>query len=345
MILIAINMIVSYMALFLAAVMCFKKNKHVSDYYLVLWLLVFFAFILCKLGDSPLSSTMGRLLSAPHGIILFLYIKNITFNVRFLLKDLLYFVPFGIILLPAFFVDNYLFTILYQSLKLVMFVAYIILSILMLRKYRRSIKENYSNVENADVSWLRTLVYGILFFVINNMVLMLFPEYPVRLIEDIALFVFLTVMGIKGGLRAVVFIQPPPQKVDVVTAERKVAYANYGLKGLEVERLSERLREYMEQKRPYLNPILSLKDLAEAMDTYPHYVTQVLNTVFNQSFYDFVNQYRIEEAERQLTNPSNAKLTILAIAYDCGFNSKATFNRVFKEKKGITPTEHKHAVQ
>jgi len=101
----------------------------------------------------------------------------------------------------------------------------------------------------------------------------------------------------------------------------------------------------MKQEKPYLNQSLSLKDLAKSMDVYPHYITQVLSTITQQNFYDFVNQYRIEEAERLFTSPSKSKYTILSIAYDCGFNSKATFNRVFKEKKGKTPTKYKIAIQ
>ena len=122
-----------------------------------------------------------------------------------------------------------------------------------------------------------------------------------------------------------------PVKTDIVP-ERKVLYANYELKDVDAEILSEGLSEYMRREKPYLNPSLSLKDFAVAMDTYSHYITQVLNTIFNQSFYDFVNQYRIEEAECQLADPLKAKFTILAIAYDCVFK-KATFLIAFLKKK------------
>lgn len=87
---------------------------------------------------------------------------------------------------------------------------------------------------------------------------------------------------------------------------------------------------------------LTLKDLASALDIYPHYITQVLNTVFNQNFYDFINNYRIEEVKERLRDSQYRNLTVLAIAYDCGFNSKSTFNRIFKQKTGLTPTQYRN---
>lgn len=98
----------------------------------------------------------------------------------------------------------------------------------------------------------------------------------------------------------------------------------------------------METEQPYINMDLTLKDLATALDTYPYYITQVLNTVFNQNFYDFINTYRVEEVQRRLSDPQFKNLTILAVAYDCGFNSKSSFNRIFKQKTGLTPSQYKN---
>jgi len=339
----ALNIIVSYLALFLAVCIFFKKNKHISDYYLIAWMFVFSAFAFCKLETVPFFSIAGRFLSALHGILLFLYIKNITLNSHFNPKDLLHFISFIIMLLPFFFIDDYVFTRLFWAFKFLFYVIYIILSILMVGRYRRRIKDNYSNVKYADISWLNAFIYGILFFAVSPAITIMYPEYPVLLIETVGLFTFMTIMGVNGVIHSAdFFVQPVTTDA---TSERKFAYANYGLKNSDADILSDRLSMYMECEKPYLNPTLSLKDLATAMDTYSHYITQILNTVFNHNFHDFVNQYRVEEAERQLADPSNAKLTILAIAYDCGFNSKATFNRVFKEKKGVTPTEYKLTVQ
>ena len=336
------TLIASYLALFFAVCELIRKKKHISDYYLTIWLLVLSAFMFCKLEDSQLFVITEKILSALHGIILFLYIKSLTSQSRFLLKDLLHLTPFVLIVFPVFFISGYVFTIAYQLLSLVLFFIYIALSAYMVFKYKRSIKEIYSTVKDSETSWLNILIYGGVFFVTNYILELLFSAYPAEIIEYIALFIFMNIVGIKGVFRTMNFVKPPLKIED--NAVSKVSYSNYGLKQTEAEKLSERLNEYMKNEKPYLNPSLSLKDFAKAMNTYPHYITQVLNTVLNQNFYDFVNEYRIEEAERQLTAPSKSKFTILSIAFDCGFNSKATFNRVFKEKKGVTPTKYKNAI-
>ena len=338
-----LTLIASYLALFFAIFKIVKKNKHVSDYYLIIWLLVLSVLSFCKLDNSLFVATSGRLLSVSYGIILFLYIKNVTLNSGFKSKDLLHFIPFIVALLPVFFVDLYVYSSLYDVLNLLIFVTYLLLSVLLLRKYKNRIKDGYLYVERANMLLLNIMIYGSVFFAAIPIIELLYSGYPAESVGSVLLFIFVNIIGLKGGFD-MDFIKQP-QENDNVPGERKIAYSNYGLKSTDAEKLSERLGEYMKKERPYLNQSLTLKDLAKAMDTYPHYITQVLSTVFNQNFYDFVNEYRVEEAERQLTAPSKAKFTILSIAYDCGFNSKATFNRVFKEKKGVTPTEYKLAIQ
>lgn len=216
----------------------------------------------------------------------------------------------------------------------------------MLKKYRKKVEDKFSNIEYADISWLNLLVGGNIFFTLGAVINIIYPSYPNDVVEVIALFIFMNITGIKGVLQAGNFIK---QSVDIVSEEevelhQALASNAQLLQDQDSIILSQKLKKYMLDEKPYLNPTLSLKDLAAAMDTYPHYITRILHSTFNQNFYDFVNHYRVQEAERQLAEPSKNNLTILAVAYDSGFNSKATFNRVFKEKKGITPTEFKSSV-
>ena len=339
----ALISIESYLALFFAICIILKKNKYISDYYLTIWVLVLSAFLLCKLFDSPFFIASESLLSAFHGIILFLYFKNITINSPFKPKDLLFFIPYLVVVSPVFFVDGYLFSTAYQVLKQLLILTYVALSIILVKKYKHSVKESFSNVEYIDVTWLNILIFWSVLYSIIPAIKLLYVDFPAGNIEIIVFFLFMNFCGLREGIHALFFRKLPP-KIDNAP-DHKLAYSNYGLRSSDAVKLSEKLSEYMEREKPYLNPTLSLRDLATAMDTYSHYITQVLNTVFNQKFYDFVNRYRVEEAERQLIDPLKANFTILAIAYDCGFNSKATFNRVFKEKNGITPTEYKVAVK
>jgi AraC-like DNA-binding protein len=95
----------------------------------------------------------------------------------------------------------------------------------------------------------------------------------------------------------------------------------------------------MQNDKPYLEPELTLEQLASKLSLKPRVLSQAINEILGQNFYDFINRYRIEEASRLLTNPSDEKITILEVLYEVGFNSKSSFNTLFKKYTGLTPTE------
>jgi AraC-like DNA-binding protein len=102
-----------------------------------------------------------------------------------------------------------------------------------------------------------------------------------------------------------------------------------------------RLQEAMQRRSLHLRSGLTLQELAEEAGISPHNVSEVINTIAGQNFYDFVNGYRVEEAKRRLRDPQYRNLTILAIATDSGFNSKSVFNAFFKERTGQTPSQYR----
>ncbi len=103
-------------------------------------------------------------------------------------------------------------------------------------------------------------------------------------------------------------------------------------------RLATQLNKYVENQKPWLNPKLSLYDLASELNTTNQQLSTLLRGYLNTNFYDFINHYRVEEVKKRLKDSSN-QYTILAIALECGFNSKASFNRIFKQKTGVTTSE------
>ncbi len=104
------------------------------------------------------------------------------------------------------------------------------------------------------------------------------------------------------------------------------------------ERLAH-LLTYMANEKPHLDADLSLTNLARRLHSNPVVLSQIINIGTGQNFNDFVNSYRIEEFKQQVRNPANAHLSFLGLALDCGFNSKATFNRAFKKFTGLSPKE------
>uniref|UniRef100_UPI003218E5F0 helix-turn-helix domain-containing protein n=1 Tax=Chryseobacterium sp. TaxID=1871047 RepID=UPI003218E5F0 len=105
--------------------------------------------------------------------------------------------------------------------------------------------------------------------------------------------------------------------------------------------LSQRLLKFMETDSPYLDEELSLQKLSLLMNVSTHQLSQTINQGLNTNFYKFVNAYRIKEVKKKLKDPEFEKYSILGIAFESGFNSKSTFNKIFKEETGITPSEFK----
>lgn len=110
-------------------------------------------------------------------------------------------------------------------------------------------------------------------------------------------------------------------------------------------RCAEKTVSLMEKQKLYLKNDLCLQDVARETGYPKHYITQALNVILKKNFYSFVNEYRINEFKSRIANRKNDKLTIMSIAYDSGFNSKSTFNTIFKKFTGKTPSEYAEEVR
>ncbi len=104
-----------------------------------------------------------------------------------------------------------------------------------------------------------------------------------------------------------------------------------------LEKYYLQLEVLMEKEKPYLDSNLSLRSLAEMMEIPPNHLSQLLNEGFDKNFAEYVNFYRLETFKSKVADPKQQHLTILALAYDSGFNSKTVFNTFFKKVMGKTP--------
>ena len=118
-------------------------------------------------------------------------------------------------------------------------------------------------------------------------------------------------------------------------------YLKSGLPEDEARELHQRLLGFMEGERPWLDDSLDLPALAAALDTSANHVSQVLNGLEGKSFYDFVNGYRVAAVKERLADQGEGPSSLLDVALACGFRSKATFNRIFKQHTGLTPTQYR----
>lgn len=109
--------------------------------------------------------------------------------------------------------------------------------------------------------------------------------------------------------------------------------------------IARKIKNIMDEKQIFLNPELSLDDMSLELNVHKNYISYVINDTFNINFYNFVNQYRIIEAKKMLSNPKFNKLSIEGIAKSCGYKSRNVFYPIFKKQEGITPLEYKNKVQ
>lgn len=124
---------------------------------------------------------------------------------------------------------------------------------------------------------------------------------------------------------------------DLGTVEKK--YAKSSLTAEDSHRIWKEVNRMMEEEKLYLNPEYRLNELAQRMDRSIHHISQVINQQQGGSFSDFLNGYRIREAQGLLKSDRTRQLTILAIALEAGFNSKTTFYNAFKKETGLTPSQ------
>jgi AraC-like DNA-binding protein len=100
------------------------------------------------------------------------------------------------------------------------------------------------------------------------------------------------------------------------------------------------ITELIKSRKPYLNPDLDLQKLSELAAVNPKTISRVINQDLHMNFYEFVNSHRVEEFKQRLKQSDSDQLTLLGHAYECGFNSKSTFNHIFKKNTGQTPREY-----
>ncbi len=116
----------------------------------------------------------------------------------------------------------------------------------------------------------------------------------------------------------------------------------------ELEDINRKLIDFMNNEKPFLDPDLTLPELAKKLEISRNQLSGVINQIHGVNFYQFVNQYRVNEVQKLMDDPGNSNLKLISLAYEAGFNSKASFNRIFKQMTNMTPSEyytrHKKAV-
>lgn len=120
----------------------------------------------------------------------------------------------------------------------------------------------------------------------------------------------------------------------------KKKYIRSGLTESQAKKYLKNILEFMDKEKPYLDRNLTIYDLSRQTGISRHHITQVLNDLHGRNFFTFINEYRVNEVITRMKDPAFKNYTILAIAYDSGFNSKSTFNTIFKNLTHHTPSQY-----
>jgi AraC-like DNA-binding protein len=210
-----------------------------------------------------------------------------------------------------------------------------------LNVHKQLIDSNFSNEQGVTLGWLKNIIRGIgLFFVVVSAVIVAREFLSIDVGFDLDyIFYAMLVLGILlvgyfGIRHQNIFTD---NTIYVPEKDVNTEYKTSGLTEERAEEIHEKLIQFMKEEKPYHEPKLTLTSLATELDVSPNYLSQVINQYQRQNFNEFINEYRISDFIRRAN--ANRQLTLLAHALDVGFNSKSTFNLVFKRHRGVTPTQ------
>jgi len=371
-----IFLIAAFNAFFFAILLFQKKPRALHDKILILWLLYLGLFIGVYSFYSHELFTHFKLLSISfislfllHGVFLYFYISTLISSKDIFNKsNLLHLAPFvlfnGYLLVISFFPNisemirlDYMHGNMAPPFLFIFFLIVTILSgplyfagaIRLFKKLDINIFNNFSSSEEIDLVWLRKLVYifGIVWtaLIVITVIHHVFNLFSMVFCTDglfLALSVFVILIGYFGLKQRVIF-SGDAENEHIFVEDAKVKYAGSRLTEAEANKFVDKLNNFMVAKKPFLNPNLTLQQLASELEISTHYLSQIINDKFNLNFFDYINQFRVNEVIAKLNNPKYVSYSLLGIALDSGFNSKSAFNRIFKKFTNLTPSQYKSA--
>lgn len=222
--------------------------------------------------------------------------------------------------------------------------VYIILSFRTLSSYLNITKSAFSNLKNKDLKWVKNMLIGATFLIIIDLIGFIYDfTYPdsdinVGFITIIFLVLFLYYLGYYGVKQSNVLV---PHFLLQELESKTIKKSNLSIEDDKLTNYIENIEFVIQEKQLYLNENLTLYMLAKEVDLKEKKLSAIINQKMNTTFYDLINSYRIEEFKKRVVLNEYEKITLLGIAYDCGFKSKSTFNRLFKQKTNLSPSAYK----
>lgn len=293
------------------------------------------------------------------GLLVWLYIRTLLQPERSFKKIWLHFIPFTIVFIyssvmavlsPENVIEIYnqnivklkqdeslvsLGEIIFITLLILINIIYLVKGVNITKSYNDELKQNLSNIDHLTVNWVQKFQrLWIAFFIVPIVIYFINYMYPIlgRISTGnmmMVLFVLLSII-LNSFLLEQVY-----RPISLFTKEKSLENQNFGNEKI---KLLEKLESLLKEEQYYLDDELSLGQLAEYMDMKSVELTELIKMSPYENFYDLINSYRIDKVKKQLKETDEQ---IIQLAYQNGFRSKSTFNKIFKEKTAMTPKEYR----
>ncbi|MBU2491801.1 MAG: AraC family transcriptional regulator [Bacteroidetes bacterium] len=232
-------------------------------------------------------------------------------------------------------------------------VIYVVLTYLEAKNFNAKLKQSYSNVDQINLRWLAflivatTIIWGIV--ILSYVLNFLYGEqFQANMLIYIAISIFIYSIGYKS-------LRQPEVKLLIETANfssdtkseelKSTSYKKSGLSSETADEYLKKLLNLMHDKKPYVDNKINLSDLSSMLGISSHNLSEIINTKLNQNFYDFINNYRVEEVKKLIEQDKNMSFSILALGYDAGFSSKSAFYSAFKKFCNQTPAQYREELR
>lgn len=290
--------------------------------------------------------------------------------IPFFIVWLLISVPLSVTLVTGYFPIFHQYYLEYEMylnyLENIFFISYLVLTFKFLKRIQNVYKDNYSALDKNNLNWYRHLIIGFIVIILVDtgctIYELFYPIIPWNIGNVVAftmvgMYVYLGYKGIfqarilmpeflldKITQETIILSQEP--EVPLKTTEDQNPATKNTIRQLnnysqdQIDHLNSILKKLLEEEKLYRNEALNLTELADQMGISNKKLSELLNQHLNTNFYTLINDYRVEEVKKRLATNETEQFTILSIAYDCGFQSKTSFNRIFKQKTGISPSEY-----
>lgn len=346
-----------------------RKPRILANQILAAWFfLICLEMILVLINETVISFYHLKVFPFTYGPLLFLYSRFMTVEYpRFRLRHLLHFLPFLLFLIVSLifikepvmdgtsgFLKEDAFIslrIIYGASFFISVTAYSVGTFVIISKHQKTI-QGFLSYRSGKVTlyWLITLAvifylgYVIMFIFGGVDILLGFLSFDPYEISFAGLILFAYLYAFFAYEQPSIFREIVREDKGDIEFMNNKKYSRSGLKKKDALKFKEMIISYMENSKPYLEREMTIHDMSRDLKIPRHFITEVLNEYMGKNFYNLINEYRVNEVKRRMDSAEYQNFTLLALAFDSGFNSKSAFNTIFKNITGLTPSEYKEEV-